>query len=545
EGDLDGYYDSLVGDYVTSITYYTSSGIYELTFEDGVYVGNVIVIDGVEVITDALYNEDGSIDLTNTELFSEGADGAYLVTVGGITQLVGNTTLEKWVGSYENWQSWIYPSEELLEQYPYLEEAWDLAYEAYIAAFEAYGMGDYIKALYSDTDSLKAYWYSMTDTYGVEYMEVEETADGSYVLSWLDADGNVLASDSYTMTGKVLNGLEGAIMYVFTADNLDEGSEYKYWVTMEPDMEGTTEFPIAAHFHFQYGSDIESLLVYGQLYNDTTKNIADRTWYATMIDADADALAKYNVILGMHMAEKWSELPEEDDDLNNDNTGDESSSNTDNTGDSGNSGESSETSSSSSSGRPASSNATSHGSSSGGSGSSSSASSGSTWVQDVENNDNTWWLRRTDGSYVTGSVTTDESGNAHEQIAWAQVNGAWYAFGSDGYADQGWVLDYAAGKWYFIDINTGMKSGWHHDDQDNYWYYLDPSSGAMRIGWNQIDGNWYYFNSNPLTYTWNYDESAGNWVYDTSSVSKPLGAMYAGETTPDGYVVDENGTWIQ
>ncbi|MCC8126329.1 MAG: hypothetical protein LIO92_02880, partial [Clostridiales bacterium] len=39
EGDLDGYYDSLVGDYVTSITYYTSSGIYELELDKGVYVG--------------------------------------------------------------------------------------------------------------------------------------------------------------------------------------------------------------------------------------------------------------------------------------------------------------------------------------------------------------------------------------------------------------------------------------------------------------------------------------------------------------------------
>ena len=31
---------------------------------------------------------------------------------------------------------------------------------------------------------------------------------------------------------------------------------------------------------------------------------------ATMIDADASDLAKYNVILGMHRADKWSGLPE-------------------------------------------------------------------------------------------------------------------------------------------------------------------------------------------------------------------------------------------
>jgi len=66
-------------------------------------------------------------------------------------------------------------------------------------------------------------------------------------LTWLDTSGNALASDSYTMTGKVLKGLEGAKMYVFTADTLPVGSAYKYLVTMLPDMEGDTTTPIAAH----------------------------------------------------------------------------------------------------------------------------------------------------------------------------------------------------------------------------------------------------------------------------------------------------------
>lgn len=281
--------------------------------------GDSVVIDGMDVTgkvnLDALKGADGvydfsKLDLSNTDLFPDGASGAYLVTIGEETQLVGCTTLKNWSGSWETWQKYIFPDAKTQAEFPYLEEVWEKAYASYIAAFVAAGIPEaQIKAMFPDVASLKAYWYGMTDTKGVAEISVTGDDTNGYTLTWLDTSGNALASDSYTMTGKVLKGLEGAKMYVFTADTLPVGSAYKYLVTMLPDMEGDTTTPIAAHYHFQFGSSLESLLKNGETYNKAEANVQDMKWYATMINANASVLSKYNVILGMHMAEKWSALP--------------------------------------------------------------------------------------------------------------------------------------------------------------------------------------------------------------------------------------------
>lgn len=276
-----------------------------------------VVVDGsadVDLDPELLKNEDGSgydfskLDLTNTDVFENGEDDAYLVTIDDETRLVGDTTLKRWTGSWETWQNYIHPDESTLAQYPYLEEVWDLAYPAYIAAFKGTPFEDAIKQMYPDVAALKNYWYDMTDTKGVVSIEVETGSDAGYTLSWKDKAGTVLASDSYTMTGKMVKGLEGAAMYIFTADTLDSDSDYKYLVTMDPGMEGEGTTPIAAHYHFQFGSSLSDLLKYGETYNGTESNINNAKWYATMIDGKAFDLAKYNVILGMHQADKWTTI---------------------------------------------------------------------------------------------------------------------------------------------------------------------------------------------------------------------------------------------
>ena len=281
-----------------------------------------VVVDGKEVLGDTVsasdvLNDDLSLKLSNTDIFENGESSAYLVSVTNNgneeTKLVGDTTLKNWVGNWENWQNYIYPDDATAAEYPLLDSVWDTSYDAYIAAFYAYGqeMGDQVKAMYPDTASLKNYWNNMTYTTtdenpsGVNTIKVE-AKDTGYALSWVAADGTVLATDSYTMTGKMANGLEGAEMYIFTADTLADGSAFKYFVTMCPGMEGTEDKPIAAHYHFQYGSSIDNLLNNSQLYNGADSNIKNKYWYATMINSDDSKVAKYNVILGMHRAEKMS-----------------------------------------------------------------------------------------------------------------------------------------------------------------------------------------------------------------------------------------------
>lgn len=277
-----------------------------------------ITVDGKETEHTGEITFD-TISLTNKTLFPAGADAAYLVTIGTETKLLGDTTLKRWVGTWESWQPWTSSDETVKAamdaRYPLLDDVWELAYPAYINAFKGTALETVIKQMYSDVDSLKKYWYDMTDTKGVASIRVTEEEDSSYKLSWLDNNGDVLAADSYTMTGKVLNGLEGATMYVFTADSLEDTSSYKYFVTMAPDMEGEEETPIAAHYHFQFGSDLNAILAYGEHHNAIEKNettgravsdMKDTKWYATMINAGASDLAKYNVVLAMHRADKFT-----------------------------------------------------------------------------------------------------------------------------------------------------------------------------------------------------------------------------------------------
>ncbi|MCI8515747.1 MAG: hypothetical protein HFG75_02565 [Hungatella sp.] len=97
-------------------------------------------------------------------------------------------------------------------------------------------------------------------------------------------------------------------------------------------------------------------------------------------------------------------------------------------------------------------------------------------------------------------MKTDSRGNSYEQPAWELINGAWYAFGTDGFAQSGLIFDHDLGGWFYIDINSGMKTGWQ-----------------------LIDGSWYYFNP----------------VSDGTR-----GKLYVSGQTSDGFRVDEKGRWI-
>ncbi len=151
--------------------------------------------------------------------------------------------------------------------------------------------------------------------------------------------------------------------------------------------------------------------------------------------------------------------------------------------------------------------------------------------------------RLTNGNYIAGHMGKDSQGNDVEYVVWEKIEGAWWAFGADGYRKAGWVLDAASGLWYYIDEEKGMKTVWHLDLQDGCWYYLDTVSGQMLTGWQRIDGHWYYFSPASAAQTWFYDRGSGKWNYDGSKGQRPLGAMYQNENTPDRYFVREDGSW--
>lgn len=111
----------------------------------------------------------------------------------------------------------------------------------------------------------------------------------------------------------------------------------------------------------------------------------------------------------------------------------------------------------------------------------------------------------------------------------------------------GWLLN--DGKWYYLQSQKGavegrMATGWIKDEKDNHWYYLDPVTGVMQVGWQKIGGVWYYLNPVSQASTWFWNSTTGRWDYQKST-SRPLGAMYENEKTPDGYFVNASGAWVE
>lgn len=127
--------------------------------------------------------------------------------------------------------------------------------------------------------------------------------------------------------------------------------------------------------------------------------------------------------------------------------------------------------------------------------------------------------------------------NSNMNIGWYQApGGEWYYLKESGAMKKGWLE--LNGVWYHLrEYNGKMNTGWILSG-DN-WFYAD-ASGAMTTGWQLVNDKWYYLNpvkpvpvkvQNPETGEME-DSVAGQRVY---------GAMYAGETTPDGFQVDNQG----
>lgn len=81
------------------------------------------------------------------------------------------------------------------------------------------------------------------------------------------------------------------------------------------------------------------------------------------------------------------------------------------------------------------------------------------------------------------------------------------------------------------------QSYWMKDDI-NYWYH-NADGTYPKNTWQLIDTSWYYFDHNGYVKT-GWFEYKDKWYYLSDS-----GVMLFNTTTPDGYEVDENGTFIK
>ena len=117
-------------------------------------------------------------------------------------------------------------------------------------------------------------------------------------------------------------------------------------------------------------------------------------------------------------------------------------------------------------------------------------------------------------TFMTAIAMTMASGATVNAAGWKQDGKGWWFENTDGtYVSNTWKQ--VNGKWYVFDSQGYMRKGWFQEN--GKWYYLD-NSGAMRTGWIKENEKWYYMGAD--------------------------GACFINTKTPDGYMVDANGVWI-
>lgn len=131
------------------------------------------------------------------------------------------------------------------------------------------------------------------------------------------------------------------------------------------------------------------------------------------------------------------------------------------------------------------------------------------------------WQQNSNGTW---SWMIDD--NSKLSNAWQQdSDGKWYHLDQDGIMQTGWIVD-AAGNRYFLNKNIG-----------------DPQ-GSMVSGWKMIDNVWYFFNT-MHDGTFGRSLTGWQWIDGYCYCFAEDGKMYANTVTPDGYQVNENGSWVE
>ncbi len=132
---------------------------------------------------------------------------------------------------------------------------------------------------------------------------------------------------------------------------------------------------------------------------------------------------------------------------------------------------------------------------------------------------------RTSGGSGGGGGSTIKTGNSTNTTqsfkstvgSWIRDSVGWWFKKSNGtYPTSAWVQIGISPTWYYFDSRGYMVTGWNNIGGS--WYYLEPS-GAMATGWVITNGKWYYLASS--------------------------GKMLTSTTTPDGYRVGHDGSWIR
>lgn len=196
---------------------------------------------------------------------------------------------KEWIGSWVNFESFIYSEE------PAMLQCWE---EAEVIAAKM----PMIK------NGAKAFWEMACNTRNEENAvrlggwNIEEGEDGLFI-EWFGEHGEALGKQFYVLSAIIPKGLEAKENFLFEATDAPESWSFRYMMAMPPmpSRFALKEGGLLSHLHFQFAGSLDTLLKEGQLCRPM--------WYATMCAGDGTLLEQCNIVRALHHLPVWKELP--------------------------------------------------------------------------------------------------------------------------------------------------------------------------------------------------------------------------------------------
>lgn len=191
---------------------------------------------------------------------------------------------EEWLGSWDNFENYLYSEEEKML------ETWELVEEA---CKSAPGLASMFAGKAKDFWKRACVTQTLENPVMLGGINVTETENGIRIC-FLDREENKLGEYSYRLSEIVERGLEGKENLLLFAEDAPKDCPFRYVLSMEPMPSRVTrsKSDLLSHFHFQFGSSKEKLIAEGKLVQPG--------WYATMCQGDSTEQEKCNIVRALH-----------------------------------------------------------------------------------------------------------------------------------------------------------------------------------------------------------------------------------------------------
>lgn len=198
-----------------------------------------------------------------------------------------------WVGQWESFEHYIASND------PAMQITWEQAQQAALANPATAPMAAH---------GIRAFWSMACATTSPEQPQiisgwrVDAHGDDGFALTWLTEGGNELGTFVYTVHHVVPKGLEGSPTTVFEAADAPADCPFRWLLAIDP-MPARGAFAqggLLSHLHFQYASDLNTLL---DMSADPAGTLRNQRWYATMCADEGTIDDRCAIVRALHHLE--------------------------------------------------------------------------------------------------------------------------------------------------------------------------------------------------------------------------------------------------